>query len=225
MRVWKPIRGYEGYYEVSDDGEVRSLIKWHGTKYIKRENKKMLKKTKTTTGYFKVELCKNKTKKSIRVHRLVAMAFVPNNDMKNRNIVNHIDRNILNNKASNLNWCTTKENAIYSVAIHRRHKLKKEDEEEMIKMYLSRKPIKKILDRFKISGTTLYNTLKRKNISRYSLSERKLKYYINKDDLKEKLKTMSNKEISKEYNCDQSLISVYKKRLNEKDEIYSERRG
>lgn len=56
--IWKPITGYEGYYEVSNKGRIKSLIMWNGHRYKTRDKPKILKQSNTTTGYKKVELSK-----------------------------------------------------------------------------------------------------------------------------------------------------------------------
>src|SRR5690625_5266754 len=99
--VWKSVVGYEGLYEVSNRGEIRSKDRqvWNGNVYYEKKGR-ILKKTKTTTGYWKVELYKNKKRKSKRVHRLVAKAFIPRE--KGKELINHLDGNPLNNKVNNL---------------------------------------------------------------------------------------------------------------------------
>lgn len=118
--MWKDIKGYEGLYQVSDNGEVRSLDR-HCTGSRNRLLKgRTLKQTKTTTGYSKVELCKDGHAISKKVHRLVAIAFIQNPN--NLPCVNHIDNNPSNNNASNLEWCTQAENVLHAVSIGARKK-------------------------------------------------------------------------------------------------------
>lgn len=93
----KPILEYEGLYEISDDGKVWSCI---SHKYLK---------PKLNKGYEQVNLYKEKVCKSFSVHRLVALAFIPNPE--NKREINHIDENKLNNSVENLEWVTSKENA------------------------------------------------------------------------------------------------------------------
>lgn len=94
-----PVEGYEGLYEVSDLGRVRSL---------KYGEKRFLKPDVTKKGYLRVSLCKGGKQKWFKVHRLVAQAFVPN--IFKLNEVNHINENKKDNRAENLMWCDTKEN-------------------------------------------------------------------------------------------------------------------
>jgi hypothetical protein len=107
--VWKPIEGYEGKYEVSNLGQVRSLAR-----VAKRERDgyrndipvkgRVLKPRKTKKGYLRVALSSaHRQRTDYQIHRLVAEAFVPN--PKNLPIVNHSDENPKNNHVSNLEWC------------------------------------------------------------------------------------------------------------------------
>jgi hypothetical protein len=109
--LWLPVIGYEGLYEVSNRGEVRSLPKEvrdsKGRRYS-REGK-VLKQTTTALGYKKVNLSHKGVSKSFRVHRLVAQAFVPKLK-EEENEVNHLDGDKANNTSDNLEWCTSSGN-------------------------------------------------------------------------------------------------------------------
>ena len=102
--VWKDIKGYEGFYQISNFGNVRSLKKWSGIYKVYVDREKILKTTKFSNGYCFVSL---KSKK-YTVHRLVAEAFLENPN--NYPIINHKDGNKQNNKIDNLEWCTYKHN-------------------------------------------------------------------------------------------------------------------
>lgn len=95
--IWKDVIGYEGYYRVSNHGNILSC----------RQN--IIMKQKITKGYRMIGFTKNKKHKSYSVHRLVAKHFIKN--PKNKREVNHLDENKLNNHVSNLKWVTSKENA------------------------------------------------------------------------------------------------------------------
>lgn len=104
--IWKAIKGYEGLYEVNNLGQVRSLPRpgaipgqLTGGGYISGGN---------DNGYIKVGLHKDKIRKYLLVHRLVAEAFLPNPEKKA--FVNHIDNNGHNNRLENLEWVTPEEN-------------------------------------------------------------------------------------------------------------------
>lgn len=102
IEEWKDIEGYEGLYQISNQGRVKSLNYNHTGK------EKILKYGKRPNGYLKTTLIKNGIRKDIYIHRLVAQTFIPNPDDKP--CVDHIDTNPLNNKSENLRWCTQKEN-------------------------------------------------------------------------------------------------------------------
>ena len=104
--IWRPCKDYEGLYEVSNLGRVRSCDKmvWNGKiHYFKKGEIKTPQIRKD--GYTVVSLYKNNKGKHIRVHRLVALAFIENPKPEIYNDVNHIDCNRSNNKVENLEWC------------------------------------------------------------------------------------------------------------------------
>lgn len=101
--IFKDVKGYEGYYEISNLGRVRS------TSY---KGKKILKPAITKNGYLNVIFCINQKKEHKLVHRLVAEAFIPN--INNYSTVNHKDENKLNNCVENLEWLSVEDNNRYS---------------------------------------------------------------------------------------------------------------
>lgn len=103
--VWMPIKGYEGLYEVSNHGRIRSLPKRGFYKTA------LLKQRDNGFGYKICILTKNNKRRTFMVHRIVAEAFLPNT--KNKKQVNHIDGNKYNNNLDNLEWCTNSENQLH----------------------------------------------------------------------------------------------------------------
>lgn len=101
--IWLPIVGFEGKYEVSNQGRVRSL------NYHREGRIQVLKPAMSKKGYLRVMLCKDGKAKRHSVHRLVAQTFLPN--PLELPEVNHRDENKQNNAVTNLEWCTTKENS------------------------------------------------------------------------------------------------------------------
>lgn len=108
--IWKSILGYENYYEVSNLGNVRSKYRQYVDSLGKNRivKSKLLTKQLMITGYYKVDLKVNYINKIMTIHRLVAIAFIPNPD--NKPTVNHIDGNKINNHITNLEWATFSEN-------------------------------------------------------------------------------------------------------------------
>ena len=108
MEKWRDIKEFKGLYQVSNLGNIRSLdtmINCKGAKGINEHIRKgrILKKTIGTTGYYNVNLSKDSKVRLLRVHTLVARAFIPNPN--NYKLINHKDGNKLNNKVENLEWC------------------------------------------------------------------------------------------------------------------------
>jgi hypothetical protein len=113
---WLPIIGYEGLYEISNTGNVKALPKQYvsGKYYnvIKVTSEVFLKFHINKAGYVQVTLCKNGKTKLFRVHRLVGMHFIPNPESKPQ--VNHKYGIKTDNRASELEWSTSKENNIHA---------------------------------------------------------------------------------------------------------------
>ena len=113
MENWKDIKGYEGYYQVSNEGRVRSLKRTISNNGGAQELEGKTKSTRIkNSGYEITDLYKNGERKTFMIHRLVADAFIPNHDNKSQ--VNHIDGNKLNNRVDNLEWVCQSENVIHS---------------------------------------------------------------------------------------------------------------
>ena len=120
--IWKDIEGYEGIYEVSSLGRVRSIDRdiyqvgrWGKVMKVRQPGKMIAQHT--NNGYKRVALYRDGQRKWSFVHRLVATAFVPNPDDKP--YINHKDENRSNNVPENLEWCTMAENNFYGGHVER----------------------------------------------------------------------------------------------------------
>ena len=116
--IWRDVKGYEGLYQVSNLGRIKSLERFIKTRknkngmngYIHKQESIRIP-TKDYKGYLRLNLCKEGKQKPFKVHRLVAQAFIPNPN--NLPQVNHKDENKENNCITNLEWCTNEYNHNY----------------------------------------------------------------------------------------------------------------
>ena len=111
--TWKDIKGFEGLYQISDDGRIKSLSRtvpggYGCTRFMAEKILSCYK----NRGYMYANLRKDGKDNVCQVHRLVAETFIPNPLKKNQ--INHIDGNKLNNTVSNLEWCTSSENLFHA---------------------------------------------------------------------------------------------------------------
>ena len=106
--IWKDIIGYDGIYQISNYGRVRSFSRMKKGELVSPNPEK------TRRGYLRVNLHKDNSVKRYSVHRLVAEAFIPNHD-KSKNVINHIDFDVSNNHVENLEWVTQRENVQHAM--------------------------------------------------------------------------------------------------------------
>ena len=117
MEIWKPVNNFEGFYEVSNYGRVRSIerVVEHRRYGKMLVNAKLLKPWDNMHGYCNVNLIKDGERKVCKVHRLVAEAFIPNPE--NKYAINHKDGDKKNNHYLNLEWCTKSENELHKCRV------------------------------------------------------------------------------------------------------------
>lgn len=117
MEIWEYVPDYEGIYQASTLGRIRSLDRYtnhrHGGKTFVKGM--MLKQHISNSGYYRISLHKKCVEKQHSVHRLVLLTFIMN--PKNKRTVNHKDGNKLNNKLENLEWATYSENELHAYRI------------------------------------------------------------------------------------------------------------
>lgn len=112
MEVWKNVLGYEGLYQVSNLGRVKSLVRPY------RNEERILKQKDNGFGYLYVTLCKNGKMKNYRVNRLVALTYVPN--PHNYKFVDHINGNKTDNRVENLRWVESYDENVRNEITHYR---------------------------------------------------------------------------------------------------------
>lgn len=103
IEIWKDIVGYEGLYQISNFGMVKSLVR------------DKIMKLKVDDGYNRISLRKNSGYKIFPVHRLIAVAFIPN--PKNKTYINHLNGIKNDNRIENLEWCTASENRRHALDV------------------------------------------------------------------------------------------------------------
>ena len=114
--IWKDIKGYEGLYQVSNNGNIRACKKVDLRGWNRKE--RSMSAQISDHGYYSIILHKDYIKRSFLVHRLVAEAFIENpNEYP---VINHKDEDQLNNNMDNLEWCTQKYNVNYGTSQARR---------------------------------------------------------------------------------------------------------
>jgi Mor family transcriptional regulator len=199
--VWKAIPSFEGSYEVSNLGRVKTLIDRkvdkRGRVYSKKP--KIMKQSFTSTGYLMVNL----NKKPFKVHRLVAQAFIPN--YNNYPFINHKDNNPLNNRVENLEWCTPQYNLVYSIENgHHLYKRDYIDKDDVVLLYNNNITVSDIAKKYNVSKIVIYGILRKQNCKIY----KKSRYNIDLDILKSEFDSgMSNSELVSKYKCNQNLIA------------------
>jgi hypothetical protein len=168
IEIWKDIEGYEGLYQVSNQGNVRSL-----DRYVKRGNHDLfkhgvlLKQGTHKQGYKLVYLSKDNLSKTVKVHRLVAMAFIDR--IEGKNTVNHINAIKDDNRPENLEWTTQRENILHATELGLMNKGSKsgksklfEEDIPIIRTLCSTMKRKDVAELFGVSRETIASILRRR---------------------------------------------------------------
>lgn len=177
-RIWKDIKGYEGSYKISNFGEVYSIFK-----------EKILNPKNKNNGYLCITLYRKSQPKRFYIHRLVAINFIPNEDLINKKFINHKNEIKTDNRVENLEWCTIKYNNTYGTRLKRIS--------ESNKKYLKRVSFEELLKRYKKQSES-YKLF----LSSLSAEEKKIKFG---HGMSEKNKILSGENIRK-YNIEKYII-------------------
>lgn len=165
---WKDVVGFEGYYQVSNKGCVKSLdrIIKYSNGYLSNHKGRILKQEVSKNKYNRVTLSLKDYQKRYLTHRLVLTHFIPNPEKKP--CVNHKDGNGFNNNVTNLEWCTYSENERHSYDVLKKVNANRKLSKNDIKFIKDRAVkgrngnIKALARLFKVAAGTIYNILKNK---------------------------------------------------------------
>lgn len=163
--IWKDIQGYEGFYQVSNLGRIKSFVGYNGHIYVDRVMMLNPYKQKAGKNYLRsvVKLKKLGVPKEYKVHQLVAKAFIPN--PQNYKVINHLDGNPLNNIVDNLEWCTQKHNIQHSIDEGRTIRtINTIDRDTMVALLNNGYTYDEISEMLGIAKATVFNYIKKFNI-------------------------------------------------------------
>ena len=214
---WKDIEGYEGYYQVSNHGRVKSLSRKRaagGKPGMLKE--KILKGSINSDGYKNVRLYINGTKKTFKIHQLVADNFIIKG--KYHQCINHKDGDKTNNYIENIERCTIKENIIHAFENNLNPAKLNISMSEFIVLVNQGKNANEMAEILNCSVNTIRYRANKYNIKLNS-TPRPKKYDINQKELRSMLKDNTQRDIAKKIGCSESLIYLYKKDMQMKGVI------
>lgn len=200
--VWKDVVGYEGIYEVSNKGRIKS--KHYGKEVF-------LKTQKTYDGYITIKLSIGGKSKRYILHRLVAIAFLDNPENKPQ--VNHIDCNKTNNFSDNLEWVTAQENVMHAWKNGLNGNTVYFFEKKIVEDYKNGMISTELTKKYKTSWLAIRKLLKKNGLEIITISERNSIYKFDKNELKKDFDNgMKVKDIAKKHKSSKGAIYWYKKR-------------
>lgn len=173
MEIWKDIQGYEGHYQVSNLGAIKSFPKrfYHviSKKYVFKKEKIIRDKATNHYGYYNVILRKEGEPKFYLIHRLVAQHFIPNPENKPQ--VNHKNGIKIDNRVENLEWVTQQENITHAIStglkntkgeMHCRHKLTEGDVLAIRGKYkFVKHGCRKLAEEYNVSTSSIHGIIQR----------------------------------------------------------------
>lgn len=219
--IWKPVVGYEGLYEVSNRGRVRSLDRrvFNGVGYYVMPGR-ILKQSKThiNKNYQKVLLKKPGEKhKNEKIHRLVAMAFI--DKPSGKDYVNHLDGDKANNNVENLEWCNLSENSQHAMENGLSFSNFYPNADAIVKEYIEGFSLISLAKKYKCSTETITKHFERTGVEMRSKSEaRKILDYNKEDLISDFDKGLSYRELEKKYGMKYHTLAAYK-HLHRKGEL------
>lgn len=210
--IWKDVPGYEGYYQASNFGRIKSLEKIvkHNCGGPKKLNERILNGTISSFGYIRVDLSKEGKSRRFAVHRIIAETFLGKSDL----IVNHIDGVKTNNNIENLEYVTTQENTAHAVRIGLIKNNSKINKKAIIKDYQNGCRLRFLEKKYNTSHHEIRKMLMDSGIEIESKGIRRRRYRIDESELKQLIeKGLNNSEISRKLNVSRHSIRYRRKLL------------
>lgn len=205
MVIWKDIPGYQGFYQASNEGEIKSLsrIVKHNLGGDKILRERVLKGYVNKYGYRRVELSKNGTSKQYSEHRLIALTFLGESDLT----VNHKDGNKLNNNIDNLEYLSGADNTKHAVETGLIKNNSNIYKTEIIKDYQNGYRLRELESKYKTSHHDIRRILKECSIPIESKGMRRRRYKVDEEELKKYISLgLNNSEIARRMNVTRSVI-------------------
>lgn len=212
MVIWKDIPEYQGLYQASNEGEIKSLsrIVKHSSGGDKILRERILKGYVNKYGYKRVELSKNGTSKQYSEHRLIALTFLGESDLT----VNHKDGNKLNNNIDNLEYLSGADNTKHAVETGLIKNNSNIYKTEIIKDYQNGYRLRELESKYKTSHHDIRRILKENSITIESKGQRRRRYEINEEELKLYIEQgLNNSQIARELNVSRHSVRYRRKLL------------
>ncbi len=210
---WVDVNGFDGLYQVSDHGRVKSFYQWNGWKRVKRKVPKIINGwvQRMDDDYKRrcITFTDGETKKTFKLHRVVAEHFIDNTN--GYKVINHIDGNPLNNASDNLEWCTQQHNVIHALETGLKKCETYGREDEIASLYESGISVREICVEVGASRNAIMRVLNERSTKIRNSGYYINKYGIDREELKRDFETeKKNAPLADKYNAPTNLIARYR---------------
>ena len=210
--IWKDVPGYEGYYQASNLGRIKSVsrIVKHNCGGPKKVNERIMKGYINRYGYKRVDLSKKGVNKQFSAHRIIAMTFLGESDL----VVNHIDGVKLNNHINNLEYVTPQENTAHAVRAGLIKNNSQINEKNIVEDYQNGSRLRELEKKYNTSHHNIRKILTKNKITIESRGVRRRRYQINERKLQQLINDgLNNSEIARKLNVSRHCVRYRRKLL------------